>query len=83
VLQRFANENDHDDPGLHRDRKDRNVAERYEKRLQSKYDLVNIQTVFDKSRNTIGFVLNGKGKKVEASTLQPSNVIPFPTKLHQ
>jgi hypothetical protein len=60
--------------------KDRNVAERYEKRLQNKYDLVNIQTVFDKRKNIIGYMLNGKGQIFTKGN--PNNIIPFPIKSH-
>jgi hypothetical protein len=48
------------------------VAKRYAKRLEGKYEIVQITKVFNKQKREMGYMLSGRGKK-EIET--PKNVI--------
>jgi arylsulfatase A-like enzyme len=54
---------------------DKIVAE-YAKRLQDKYEQVEVTKVFDRRKKELGYLLTGKGKKAVVQQ-QPSNVVSF------
>ena len=56
--------------------KSETIANKYAKRLEQKYDTVEIEKVYDKYKGCIGYLVMCKGKKVSVQN-QPSNVISF------